>query len=387
MQIRLVRAVLAATLAAGAATLVSGKSTIVFAQSTWQVVAAGLNNPRGLGFSPNGVLYVAEAGTGGDGACVPSPEGGAACYGATGSITRITNPASHPEQERIVTGLPSLAPAPGAANAGQNALGPHDIDFHGNGNGYVTIGLGANPATRTTLGTVGSRLGRLVRLQANGKLRFEEDLAGYEAAANPDRGLPDSNPFGVVSLGGKVVYADAGGNALNEVDANGTVTTLAVFPTRLVQIPGAPEGVMLPMQAVPTSVVRGPDGAYYVGQLTGFPFPTGGAKVFRINPRTGAATTYASGFTNAMDLAFGRDGTLYVLEIDHDSLFPPAGPSTDGAIFAVPRGGGTPRRIELPAGTLTEPGGLAVAGRKTLVVSNHGREAGTGEVLEVTLDR
>ena len=53
----------------------------------------------------------------------------------------------------------------------------------------------------------------------------------------------------------------------------------------------------------------------------------------------------------------------------------------------MPRGGGAGQRVNLPAGTLTEPGGLAVAGRKTLVITNHGREAGKGEVLEVKLDR
>jgi hypothetical protein len=35
---------------------------------------------------------------------------------------------------------------------------------------------------------------------------------------------------------------------------------------------------------VPTPVVKDPDGAYYVGQLTGFPFPPGGAGVFRVRP-------------------------------------------------------------------------------------------------------
>ena len=82
-----------------------------------------------------------------------------------------------------------------------------------------------------------------------------------------------------------------------------------------------------------------------------------------------------------MDLDFGPDGTLYVLEIDHDSLLRPY---RDGAIWAVPPGGGTPRQIQLPVGTLTEPGGLAVAGKRKLVVSNHGREAGEGEVLEIS---
>ena len=74
------------------------------------------------------------------------------------------------------------------------------------------------------------------------------------------------------------------------------------------------------MQAVPTGVVEGPDGFYYVSQLTGFPFPAGGANVFRVNPRTGTYTVYATGFTMAMDLDFGDDGTLYVLEIDSDNI-------------------------------------------------------------------
>jgi hypothetical protein len=31
-------------------------------------------------------------------------------------------------------------------------------------------------------------------------------------------------------------------------------------------------------------VVVGPDGAYYVSQLTGFPFPVGAANVYRVVP-------------------------------------------------------------------------------------------------------
>ena len=83
-----------------------------------------------------------------------------------------------------------------------------------------------------------------------------------------------------------------------------------------------------------------------------------------------------------MDLAFGRDGTLYVLEIDHDSIL---GGTQEGGLWAVPRGGGTPRQIALPAGTLIEPGGIAVGRDGDLFVSNHSREAGKGEVLKIDL--
>lgn len=104
--------------------------------------------------------------------------------------------------------------------------------------------------------------------------------------------------------------------------------------------------------------------------------------MFRVDPRSGAFTTYASGFTMAMDLAFGRDGTLYVLEIDSNPLLQPG---SDGAVWAVPKRG-MPRKLALPAGTLTEPGGIAVGRRGDLFVSNHSREAGNGEVLRIDLD-
>jgi hypothetical protein len=44
-----------------------------------------------------------------------------------------------------------------------------------------------------------------------------------------------------------------------------------------------------PAQAVPTSVVLGPDGAYYVGLLGGFPFAPGTSPVYRIDPALGSA--------------------------------------------------------------------------------------------------
>ena len=102
-----------------------------------------------------------------------------------------------------------------------------------------------------------------------------------------------------------------------------------VFPNMNMPHPFIP-GAIVPMQAVPTGVVVGPDGATYVSQLTGFPFPVGGAKVFRIDPRSGAVSTYATGFTMGMDLAFGRDGTLYVVEIDSNSLLQPGSEGASG---------------------------------------------------------
>ena len=66
----------------------------------------------------------------------------------------------------------------------------------------------------------------------------------------------------------------------------------------------------VPADPVPTSVVKGPDGAFYVSQLTGFPFTPGVANIWRLVPGQ-TPTVYASGLTNMTDLAFGPDGSLY----------------------------------------------------------------------------
>src|SRR5215208_1557325 len=74
------------------------------------VVMSGLDNPRGLDFDPRGALYVAEAGRGG-GAGAPSfvQRGVSIFYGQTGAVSRLWQG----EQERIVSGLPSVAVANG----------------------------------------------------------------------------------------------------------------------------------------------------------------------------------------------------------------------------------------------------------------------------------
>jgi hypothetical protein len=119
-----------------------------------------------------------------------------------------------------------------------------------------------------------------------------------------------------------------------------------------------------------------------MSQLTGFPFPIGGANVYRIDPRTGAATIYASGFTSIMDLAFDEAGTLYVLEIDSNGIIvPPA----FGAIHAI-SGDGARRTIVSPDGTLTEPGGITVGDHADLFVTNRSRSPDDGQVLRIKLD-
>jgi hypothetical protein len=97
---------------------------------------------------------------------------------------------------------------------------------------------------------------------------------------------------------------------------------------------------------VPTSIAIGPDGHYYVGELKGFPAPTGQSRIWRVAPWASWAECGASpdcelvfdgGFTSIIDLAFGPEGLLYVVELGVASWFaveilPP--PHTGGAITA-----------------------------------------------------
>jgi hypothetical protein len=84
----------------------------------------------------------------------------------------------------------------------------------------------------------------------------------------------------------------------------------------------------LPAQAVPTSIAVGPDGSYYVDELKGFPAPRGKSRIWKIDAGTRHAVCGVSpachlvadgGFTSIIDLTFGPDGTLYVVELDEAS--------------------------------------------------------------------
>ncbi len=215
----------------------------------------------------------------------------------------------------------------------------------------------------------GAEMGYSLYRVSRGGVRQIADLSAFETAVNPDGGEDDSNPFEVVALSGNTaLVADAGGNDLLIVDQRGNVDWVATFPDELVSTAnvkslfGCPFGPpdicflppMIPAQAVPTSVAIGPDGAYYVGELKGFPAPIGESQVWRIEPGTlhaecgisPACTVVADGFTSIVDLTFGPDGTLYVVELDEASWFP--------VEFGLPGLGGTVNACDLDPWACTE---------------------------------
>jgi sugar lactone lactonase YvrE len=361
-------------LALGAATALGGSASAT--GGGLQVVASGLNNPRGIAIGPGGALFVAESGAGGSGPCAIGPEGNEVCFGPSGAITRI----AHGTQRQVVTGLPSVADRADSSAA----VGPVDVSFAG-GKQYVLLGNpGGGPESREQFGPGAADFGRLLRVHG-GKVRRLADFPQFEADNNPDGGAGaepgleiDSNPNGLLARRGSRLVTDAGGNDLLKVDAKGRVRVLAVFPPRLVPAPpGIPDlPPEIPMQAVPTSVTVGPDGAYYVGQLTGFPFPVGGARVFRVVPGK-RPQVFARGFTNIIDIAFDRRGRLHVLEIAANGIL--AGDFA-GRLVRVNRDGS---RTVLASKGLFAPGGFVIAKDGSIYVTNNGILAGAGQVVRI----
>jgi hypothetical protein len=350
-----------------------------------EVVATNLNNPHKLFVGKSGAIYVAEAGTGGRSNCLgkgPTKT----CVGLTGSIVRVAGGS----KKRVLTGLWS-----GARTNGELAEGPAAVIVKGSvfevllQNGSIDA-KGAND-----LGPDGTIAGDLIT-SPPGRVdpKVIADFAAFEAAHNPDRGRGpgtrfgdpsiDSDPYAFVAYRGGYAVADAAGNDLLWVSPKGSISVIAVFPTQTVRLTaaeraaiGAPALKSISVQSVPTSVTVGPDGALYVGELTGVPFAPGKARVWRVS---GSKTSlYASGFTNISDLAF--DGkNLLVLELTTKGLL---AKRSHGALIRLAPDG---RRKTIAAAGLVDPSGLAVA-NGSIYISNNGLFPGTGADLRGELVR
>lgn len=371
------KALLAATsaVALAATTLAAAPAAYAEEDPKTTTVASGLDNPRQLSFGAGQTLYVAEAGTGGSGPCLTDPENPSeeVCLGPTGAITEV----SRGEQKRIITGLPSLALA-----GGPNASGPADVAVRGN-TITIAVGLGQNPKDREKLGAGGAQLGTLLTGRIGSPLTVASDLAGYEGS-DPDGAGPDSNPTGFIALdSNNWAVIDAGGNDLIQVGKRGE-STVAVFPndrTTPAPFPGpwGEAGTLISFQSVPTDVVKGPDGAFYVSELTGFPFPEGASTIWKVMPGQ-EPTVYATGLNNVTSLDF-KGNQLYAVQIsDNWLLADPTSPPIGSVRKVVPGATDHPPVVK----GLFAPYGIAIRGNDAYVTTGS-VAAGAGEVITFSL--
>ena len=117
----------------------------------------------------------------------------------------------------------------------------------------------------------------------------------------------------------------------------------------------------------------GPDGALYIAQLSGFPFAPGSADVFRYDSVNGV-TTFASGFSNLVDIATGPDHSLYLLQYSNDFWAAPS-----GRVLRL----GLDGSVETLFSDLANPTALAVAPDGKIYVANNA-DGVNGELLQLT---
>lgn len=355
-------------------------------------IVSGVSNARGVSFGPDGSLYVAEPGIGGDGNCQPSPSTffQPICAGNTGSVVKVSPDG---KQERIFQNFESLAEQP----TGNQGAGPAALEFDSYGNAYLLTGFAGYPGNRDKdtleLGSKYSipesqlatfppsepdsvlntpQLAQLYKANLEtGELTSIFDFAEYEIVNNPDGGDIVTNPYDLAISGHKAYVTDGGGNAVYTIDIGSGNAQATALPENFIDKavvegslpPGAtiPPGLLaekdgkLGVQSVPTGGTIGPDGALYVGEYTGFPYPENQSRIFRISD-DGEKEVFAEGFNAISELTFDKDGNLLVLQFSDVSQL-------KGDLTALPGS-----LIELaPDGT-----------RTTLVAAGEGLESADG---------
>lgn len=353
------------------------------------VVAQGLNDPRGLAFGPGG-LYVAEAGTT-VGVFVPPPPPapvepptrtrcevywpvGPKTPGDTGRVTRI----GHRGVARVVVdGLPSTA-----ANRliGGDRMGAAAVAFR-DGRLYVMVNGGGcaegHPSEPNGLyralgdGAWSPRvdLGALLRVTEDSKSPLDGDFE------------PDGTWFNLVRAFGAFWTTEPNHGVLVRIDDDGTASVAA----DLLGAVRAQDGDGDYTYAALTR--RGK--YFYVGTLGRIDQDFAGA-IYRVSRDGTQVTRVASGLHGVLGIAFDDRGRLYALETTAAGVAPPLSDPTAGRLVRIERDG---TLTPLVTG-LAFPSALVAGPDGAFYVSNcgyhcddleSGESLGVGQVLRVTI--
>jgi hypothetical protein len=321
-------------------------------------IASGLDNPRGLAFGPDGALYVAEAGHGGE-ECFKHPghapgEEEETCLGFTSGVSRI----SWSGTRKVAGGWFSTAEKGGSFAEGIEGL----TSFEGRGFGIEGGNDQALPTvppkgvSAATLAKAKEQAGHLIEFNSSGQGHTVLDVGKFDFQWTKEHKelvpeqFPDANPYAILGTKWGGLLVDAAANTLDLISPSGHITIGAFIPNPPVS------------DSVPTCLDIGPDGAVYISQLTGAGNPPGSASVWRWTP--GHLTKWATGLTAVTGCGFGPDGQFYAVEFSTKGLLA-AEPGT-GAVVKVPPYSSSPITI---ASGLSFPGGFA-RGSNAIYFSN-----------------
>ena len=426
--------------------LVSG--TQAAQAGSFEIIADGLNQPRGFEFAPDGTLYIPEPGIGGDSdRCQPSPSTlfQPICAGYTGAITRVTTDGM---QERYLDGFESLGEQP----SGNQGAGPADIAFDDGGNAYLLTGFAGYPGNRDS-GTF--ELGQenpvpesqqavfppspedeLLETPTLAKLyEFDVetgelgdtifDFAEAEITINPDGGDIVTNPYDLEISGDTAYIVDGGGNSAYSISLDGSgfeafaIPDLIVSSEILSQLPPPPDAIepgevpqangqpappesenpldllpglietvpgqpdLLALQSVSTGAAIGPDGAFYVGEYTGFPYPANEARIHRIG-EDGEVEVFAEGFNYITDIQFDEDGNLLVLQFSDVPQFEDDFANLASSLIQLAPDG-TRTTLVAPGEGLRSADGVTIGPDGQIYIANAAIGPGNGEIVRVDL--
>ncbi|OQR64392.1 hypothetical protein B6E66_08715 [Streptomyces maremycinicus] len=333
------------------------------------VVASGLHNPRAVRVQSDGSLLVTEAGSD---PAVPCTVPLSQCLSFSGSIYKIKGSV----QRRVVTGLPSMQIV--RADGSSVISGAIEAEAAPGGTYRVVSGVTGTPATRTALGPGSGPLGTLSI--AHG--RVLGDLAVHEAEHDPDSAAGNnevfSNPWNFARDGRDFLVTDAGANDLIRIHPDGTTSTELAFPNNVIPAAAASgDEALAPAgqaEAVPTGIVRGWDGAFYIADMSGI--RTGLSRIWRYVPGS-RPTVFATGLTGLIDLAVAPGGDLIALSYTGGATSTGLLP---GALIRIGKKTGAATVIDT-GGSLNTPTGLAVTAKGDIYVTNN-TQGSSGELLK-----
>jgi hypothetical protein len=264
--------------------------------TTTTVITTGLNDPRGLKFGPDNLLYVAEAGVGGTNAITSCtqviPPVGPYLGSDTGS--RISRIDWQGNRTTFVDHLPSSVTAPGG---GSGLQGVADIAFNGTDMYAVFAGAGCSHAVPDIPNEV-------IKISANGSWKPLANLSNFimeNPVKNPNVGdfEPDGTWWSMIYSGGDLYTIEPNHGELDRVSPKGVIS-------RVLDVSAAKGHI------VPTALTAH-NGLFYFSNLNTFPVMPGSSTVFTVTAG-GKLQTFATGFTCVLGLAFDDLGRLYVLE-------------------------------------------------------------------------